>query len=701
MKILVVEDDLVVADALKITLASHNYAVEVAHDGRAGLDCIEAFNYDLLLLDVVLPELDGIGLCHRVRSQGYTMPILLLTSKDSKHDRAVGLDAGADDYVVKPFDPEELSARIRALLRRGTDNVRSTLTWKDLTLDPRNCQVTYQDRVLTLTPKEYALLELFLRHNRRLFSCGAILEHLWAYEDAPSEEAVRTHIKGLRQKLKAVGAPHNLVETVYGIGYRLKSFDSIPLQQDITIDRSPQHREITTPPTGAPTPDPPTQPVPTPPPATAANATQNGSSGGAEVSTPPMLVEIWNRYADQMSGRVESIEQAIAALTTQSLSAEARHQAWQSAHTLAGALGTFGLVHGSQAAKQIELLLDAKTELTSDKLDCLQAKIIELRQEISRKMTAPAPEQTSSSPSSGGAALVEPAQYVANGNPNRLASNGASRSTAPTVTNPQAPIRLLTIAKAPDLATNLRAAAAGRFEVCSTDRLVPERLSRVPEAIVLDLDCFADRADWLGALSTLERDYPTVPVIVLSHGANGLPASVDRAQQLYQRVEVARRGGRMFLAKPIAAREILQAIERVLHRSPTKPVQITIVDDDRILLEGLTALLSRSNMQVTTLSEPSRFWETLEAARPDLLILDLDMPTYNGIELCRAVRTDPQWATLPIMFLTAHTATVEIDRVFAAGADDLVTKPTLAAELVTRIFTRLERLDRCSLARSK
>ena len=164
------------------------------------MDCIEAFKYDLLLLDVILPKLDGISLCRHIRSQGYMMPILLLTSKDSNHDRAVGLDAGADDYAIKPFDPEELSARIRALLRRGNDNVQPILTWKDLTLDPRNCEVTYQERVLTLTPKEYALLELFLRHNRRLFSCGAILEHLWTYEDAPSEEAVRTHIKGTPAK---------------------------------------------------------------------------------------------------------------------------------------------------------------------------------------------------------------------------------------------------------------------------------------------------------------------------------------------------------------------------------------------------------------------------------------------------------------------------------------------------------------------
>ena len=227
MKILVVEDDLLVADALKITLSDRKYTVEIAHDGQTGLDFIEAFDYDLLLLDSMLPKLDGVSLCRHVRSRGYMMPILLLTSLDSNHDRATGLDAGADDYVVKPFEPEELSARIRALLRRGNDRVSPILKWEDLRLDPRSYEVTYQQQLLNLTPKEYALLELFLRYSRRLFSCGAILEHLWTYEDAPTEEAVRTHIKGLRHKLKAAGAPTDFVETVYGIGYRLKSLDNL------------------------------------------------------------------------------------------------------------------------------------------------------------------------------------------------------------------------------------------------------------------------------------------------------------------------------------------------------------------------------------------------------------------------------------------------------------------------------------------
>ncbi|MGA7937948.1 MAG: response regulator transcription factor, partial [Kovacikia sp.] len=195
MKILVIEDDDLIARALTTVLTDQTYAVEVAKDGEAGWDLIELYAYDLILLDIVLPKLDGISFCRRVRSQGYQMPILLLTGRDSSHDKAVGLDAGADDYVVKPFDPEELVARVRALLRRGTVPAAPVLEWGNLRLDPGSCEVTYAGQLLSLTPKEYALLELFLRNPQRVFSCGMVLEHLWAFEESPGEDAVRTHIK--------------------------------------------------------------------------------------------------------------------------------------------------------------------------------------------------------------------------------------------------------------------------------------------------------------------------------------------------------------------------------------------------------------------------------------------------------------------------------------------------------------------------
>jgi DNA-binding response OmpR family regulator len=642
MKILVVEDDLLVADALKMTLSDRNYAVEIAHDGQSGLDFIEAFDYDLLLLDALLPKLDGISLCRHVRARGYMMPILLLTSLDSNHDRAIGLDAGADDYVVKPFDPEELSARIRALLRRGNDRSRPVLIWENLTLDPRNYEVTYQQQLLNLTPKEYALLELFLRYSQRLFSCGAILEHLWTYEDAPSEEAVRTHIKGLRHKLKAAGAPTDFVETIYGIGYRLKAIDppnAFPIRLTEHDSNPAQFNQVEAAPI---------DPIPV-------------IDQPATTKDPlDFLTAIWNRHYPEMLDRVASIDQVLITLADRSFTPEIRDQAWQSAHTLAGSLGTFGLNLGSQVAKQIELSLAGDNDLTPADILQLQTGVDRLRQEIASKI--PKSEPTSD------IKIVTPPSY---------------RSPW-----------LLMITQDTDLEYSLNIAQSG-FEIVRSIALSSEQLSKKPAAIVLDLDCFPQLADGLTVLVTLDRDYPCIPAIVLSQPATDIYSSANitiaTTSSLQQRIEVARLGARLFLTKPLVVSQILAAVDRVWQQTRARQAKVMIVDDDPLILEGVSALLSRQGMTVTILADPGQFWETLEASMPDLLILDLDMPTYDGIELCRAVRTDPQWANLPILFLTAHTAAFAVDRVFAAGADDFVAKPVVAETLVTRVFNRLKR----------
>ena len=222
MKILLVEDDDRIAEALTVALNAQRYVVETATDGETGREMVEAFSFDLLVLDIMLPKLDGIGLCQQVRSQGYQMPILMLTARDTSSDKILGLDAGADDYVVKPFDLQELLARIRALLRRGSTTLPPLLEWGKLCLNPNYQEVSYGGQPLNLTPKEYALLELFLRNSRRTFSRSDILDKLWSSEELPTEETVKAHIRGIRQKLLAVGAAADLIETVYGVGYRLK-----------------------------------------------------------------------------------------------------------------------------------------------------------------------------------------------------------------------------------------------------------------------------------------------------------------------------------------------------------------------------------------------------------------------------------------------------------------------------------------------
>lgn len=221
MKILLVEDDQRITVSLVEALTDQHYAVDVASTGQEGWDLITTFPYDLVILDIMLPQISGLALCQKLRSHNYTMPVLMLTARDTSADKVVGLDVGADDYVVKPFDLTELFARIRALLRRGNAILPPLLEWGSLCLNPATCEVSYANLPLALTPKEYGLLELFLRHRGQVLSQNDLLNHLWASENTPGKETVKVHIRGLRQKLKAAGAADDFIETVYGLGYRL------------------------------------------------------------------------------------------------------------------------------------------------------------------------------------------------------------------------------------------------------------------------------------------------------------------------------------------------------------------------------------------------------------------------------------------------------------------------------------------------
>ncbi|WLT39660.1 response regulator transcription factor [Synechocystis sp. B12] len=222
MRILLVEDDQRIAIALQETLEDCQYKVDIANDGEMGWELLQAFDYSLILLDVMLPKLNGIELCQRLRQAGIQLPVLMLTGKDSSNDKVLGLDAGADDYVVKPFDLAELTARIRALLRRAEAVLPTVLEWGNLQLNPGNYEVNYGDKILHLTPKEYQILELFLRKPQRTLSRSLIMDQLWSFENPPGEDTVKVHIKDLRKKLRNAGAPSDFIETVYGLGYRLK-----------------------------------------------------------------------------------------------------------------------------------------------------------------------------------------------------------------------------------------------------------------------------------------------------------------------------------------------------------------------------------------------------------------------------------------------------------------------------------------------
>lgn len=230
MRILVVEDDIQLSEVLTEALTRRQYVVDSAKDGEVAWSWVESMKYDLVVLDVTLPKLDGIRFCQKLRGcevthpahRNSTSPVLMLTARDTVADKITGLDAGADDYVAKPFDLEELMARVRALLRRGSSSSTASLCWGSLCLKPGTFEAAYDNKLLSLTPKEYALLELLVSSGRRVLSRAGIIEQVWSLDNSPAEETVTSHIRGLRHKLKDLGAPDDFIETVHGLGYRLK-----------------------------------------------------------------------------------------------------------------------------------------------------------------------------------------------------------------------------------------------------------------------------------------------------------------------------------------------------------------------------------------------------------------------------------------------------------------------------------------------
>ncbi|HKT01445.1 MAG TPA: response regulator transcription factor [Rugosimonospora sp.] len=234
MRILVVDDDAAVRDSLARTLRFEGYQVDTACDGQQALDAVRAQEPDAMILDVSMPGMDGLHACRLLRADAVLLPVLMLTARDSIGDRVAGLDAGADDYLVKPFALQELKARLRALLRRSLLTAppdpapspepaadRDWLSFADLRLDPGTREVWRGERLLRLTRTEFSLLEVFLRHPRQVLSRAALFEHVWGYDFGEMSNSIHVYLGYLRRKLEAGGEPR-LLHTMRGVGFVLR-----------------------------------------------------------------------------------------------------------------------------------------------------------------------------------------------------------------------------------------------------------------------------------------------------------------------------------------------------------------------------------------------------------------------------------------------------------------------------------------------
>lgn len=638
MKILLVEDDSLTRDLLTLHLTAARYTVEQAVDGTTALDLAVLWDYDLIVLDLNIPQLDGLSLCRQLRTQSITTPILILTAQTGDDSLVTGLDAGADDYVTKPFEVQGVLARIRALLRRGTTaTTMPSLVWGKLALNPALAQVTYEGQVVPLTPKEYSLLELFLRHPQRVFSRSNILDHLWTIDDSPTEGAVTNLVKDLRNRLKRSGVTETVIQTVYGLGYRLRerpSSSMAPVPLGTTAD-PPESQDMASS-TVAP---PPTAPLPSPAPSPAPSQTPEATPASAT------LAQINQRFRASLQGRLAVLESALQSLRASTLTPQQRQAAREEAHRLAGGLGTFGNLQGSVQAHQIEQLLQQEPPFSPDQGADL-ARLIQALRRTLQPETAPVPDSMSPEAKASGC-------------------------------------RLLAIQVEPMLLEQLRGAMAQRgwsVAVASPDvDLGAQSLDSI-DGVILTLDQRLPLATKLEPLRQIRSHYPYLPVLVLT-----------TEDSLEDRVQVAQLRGDRYLANPIALPQVMEALDQVLPCARPPDPRVMVVDSDPIAQTTIAELLTPWGMGVQTLGNSRQFWERLRTTQPDLLLLELDLPTFSGLDLCRVVRQDPQYGSLPILMLAANPDTFTVHQVFEAGGDDLIGKPIVGPELVTRVLSRIER----------
>ncbi|MFN3359919.1 MAG: response regulator [Pseudanabaenaceae cyanobacterium] len=563
MKVLLVDDDRDFCEYIKTVLAEHKYTVDVLQRGKLALDIIP-FNYDVIILDVHLPDINGIELCQRVRSKGIATPILLLTA--SQDHTAQGLDQGADDYIVKPCKIEELLARIRALLRRKTDKMPLILRWGKLTLNPAEGIVKYDNQIVNLRPKEYQLLELFLRQPQRLWDRGTIISHIWSMDDVPTNHAVTNLIKDLRKRLQSAGMNEDMIETIYGVGYRLREppIDSLQIIQE--------------------------------------------------------------KFLKTLDQRLQALQAAIAPIIDKVAEIQDYREAEKIAHQLAGSLGTFGLPEASSVARSLEILLRKPENLAIDRLTELLSR---LRQAIA------APPQ---------------------------------------------PLGTVNFAHLGLITQDLRFADQFYLHIINSKFkltvLEPQEISNQSYKFNLIIMRLEQREDYT-LICKLREKHPNVPIFVL----DTYPDTIDR------RVEVSKCQPDLYFSSSVSLAEVVATANKLV--GVAKTYHILVVDDDPDFLDVVKSLLQQHNFVVSTLADPSQILANLETHKTDLLIVDFDMPKFNGLEICRSIRQSYSYGKLPIVFVTAHRYLTE--NLFTAGANDVIAKHDVHSSLLPRIIMVLAR----------
>ncbi len=722
MRILLVDDDENLMESLAERLIQQRYAVDITVDGSSAETYVDLFDYDLIVLDLMLPDGDGIQFAKKFREEGYANPLMILTAKESTVEKVKALDAGADDYVVKPFDFDELCARIRALLRRENQGLPPILSWGPLRLDPSACETTYKDTSIRLTPKEFSMMELFLRHPHRVYSLGAIIDDLWSFEDPPGEDAVRTHIKGLRQKLKKAGAPKDLIKTVYGLGYRLNENtawlpdDSVhtsdsQLDEERLIEDQSTGKEQTAEEKiekeqteGGRTKEEKTgskpnsldkqqivqqQEIDAHPSAgyaasrLAGDSALNVAAVTSQSRLKQQLAEAGRRYLFSATTQIETIEKAVQALVQGPLAPALYREGLVCAHQLSGSLGSFGFAEGSRTARQVEDALrslplqpqiEASIELSSQLAQWVQT----LRQSIDQ-------------------ALIASAADV-----------------------------LIIVTEDQQFSEQL---------ITSADQYLFKShvVTALSEATTLlqSTDCNVVLLDARAKLTHETSDFiQSIPIHTINKDSPPLIAVIGTQLELPARLSLSRQGVSLMSDRTTPPPQIMQAVANIVQEKK-RQVKVAIALSDPDLLIHLDTQLTSQGFQVTPFKSVAALWRwfNLVPKQPavDILLLDVELSMLsasesdrpqksdlenshleiNGLDLCRIVRSDNRLRALPIVFL-AHRSEPSSEslsktpkeppketnlytQIYQAGGNDCIYLSIHPTELAVRLRNQLTR----------
>ena len=670
----------------------------------------------------MLPDGDGIEFARCFRREGYANPLMILTARETTAEKVKALDAGADDYVVKPFDFDELCARIRALLRRENNGLPTVLSWGALQLDPSTCKTTYDGNAVRLTPKEFSMLELFLRHPYRIYSLGAIIEDLWSFEDPPGEDAVRTHIKGLRRKLKAVGAPKDLIKTIYGLGYQLNesnenaagekvlSDDDLSLKSlhGETVDREMAiNRE-----------------------AVAAAESSVAAASIAEAALPESsileqrITEACSRYLSSVSEQMVTLECLLQALSDGTLTPDLYQQALVIAHNLAGSLGSFGFAEGSKAAQMLETQLrelfrefsrelpkEGARDLSEEPSEKGVSKTVRVSKNANEEVS---PYSVSSQQISARAIaqLSQSVQYLHQ--LTQQATKAASADVLSDRVQVSFPV-LLIVSGDSEFAESIAAIAPQahlQTQQVSTLQQAPQRLiSERCDLLLVDVDSLASdgsdddtlSAENMQLIQQFKQDY-RLPVMVTAYPQLLKPLA------LKQRLALIQKGIDVVSDRTTEPLQIALAAAAMI-RSEGHQGRVAIADDDPDMLTLFQTSLEPWGFQIFPFESASALWHWLDTHSKrsdsvlspsqlpinipvDILVLDVEMPTFSGLELCQVIRADARFQSIPILFLTKHQAADWRSQAYRAGGDDFIHKAIAPAELAIRLRNQLKRACR-------